>query len=85
MPRQRPISRAAIREGREEIARDDDTSVETADAAARLYAALTGRRSIAARKIAGLSRGQGFADASAILILVGPYGLSPSWPEQVRP
>ena len=74
-----------MREGREKIARDDDTLVETTDAAAQLDAALTVGRSITARKIAGLSRGQSFADASAILILLGPYGLSPSWPDLFRP
>jgi len=36
--------RAAIREGREDIARGDYTLVETADDTARLYAELTGHR-----------------------------------------
>jgi antitoxin ParD1/3/4 len=49
--------RAAIREGREDIARGDDTLVATADDAAQLYAVLTGRRSATGREIAGSSRG----------------------------
>jgi len=49
--------RAAIREGREDIARGATTLGETADDDAQLYAALTGRRSGTGREIAGSSRG----------------------------
>ena len=48
--------RAAIREGREDIARGDYTSVETANDEAQLYAELTGRRP-AKRSAHAASRG----------------------------